>query len=159
MQIWWKVKNLKTLALDVKKKVIWGFRHHWVNSFHCVHCFAKYDFVWSTLPTTLCRSGTLISFILVCRGLSGLDWLGGRLAGLLLAVFLGAVVGGPVQDALWGLQCLKVLPGAQQGRIVDQCVQQLPARANPPTASCLARLTLLNSWKHGGARCQGRTRH
>ncbi len=46
------------------------------------------------------------------------------------------MAGGPVQDALRGLQSLKVLPGAQQGRVVDQCVKQLPARADPLTA-CL----------------------
>lgn len=85
-----------------------------------------------------------LSFILVCWGLSGLDCLGGWLAGLLLAAFLGAVVGGPVQRALGGVQCLEVLPGAQQGRVVDQRVQQLPATANPPTAGRLARPIVLN---------------
>lgn len=95
---------------------------------------------------------------MVCWGLSGLDCLGGWLAGLLLAAFLGAVIWGPVQDTPGGLQCLEVLPGAQQGWIVDQRVQQLPARVNPPTTGRLARPIFLNPCKHGGAGCQGRIR-
>lgn len=85
-----------------------------------------------------------IGFILVCRGLSGLVWLSGRLDGLLLAAFFGAAVGGPVQDALRGVQCLEVLPGAQQGRVVDQRVQQLPARSNPLPAGPLVGPIVLN---------------
>lgn len=81
---------------------------------------------------------------MVCWGLSGLDWLSSCLAGLLVAAFLGAAVGGPIQDALGGLQCLEVLPGAQQRRVVDQSVQQLPARTDPPTAGSLTRPILLN---------------
>lgn len=77
---------------------------------------------------------------MVSLDLGGLDCLGG----FLLAAFLRAAIRGPIQDALRGLQRLEVLPGAQQGRVVDQRVQQLPAGANPPTAGRLALPILLN---------------
>lgn len=101
-------------------------------------------FVWRILSNTLYNLGISVFFFLVCWGFSGLDCLGGWLAGLLLAAFLGAVIWGPVQDAPGGLQCLEVLPGAQQGWIVDQRVQQLPARVNPLTTGRLARPIFLN---------------
>lgn len=101
-----------------------------------------------------------ISFILVCGGLAGSDWLGCRLDGLRLAASLGAAVGGlvgwlggglvgwpvggPVGGGSRGLLYLEVLPGAQQRRVVDQRVQQLPARDNPPAGGRLVRPVLLN---------------
>lgn len=67
------------------------------------------------------------------------------LASFFLAAVLAAAVWGPVQDALRGLQRLEVLPGAKQGRVVNQRVQQVPARANPLTAGRLVRRIFLNS--------------
>ena len=69
------------------------------------------------------------------RGGGGLDGLGGRLARLLLAASLGRAV----LHALRGLQRLEVLPGAQQRRVVDQRVHQLPASTNPAAAGRLAQ--------------------
>lgn len=84
------------------------------------------------------------SFFLDFWSLSGRFWLCCWLAGLPLAAFLGGAVGGAVQDIVRELQCLEMLPGAQQGGVVNQCVQQLPARANPMTAGHLAWFILLN---------------
>lgn len=66
------------------------------------HCCA-HDFVWRILPSTLKNWGISVIVFLACWGLSGLDCFCGRFAGFLLGVFLGAVVWGPVQDALGGL--------------------------------------------------------
>lgn len=97
----------------------------------------------STISKYIANSNSF-SFFLAFRGLSGLCWLCAQLAGLHLAALFGGSVGGAIQDVLRVLQSLKMLPGAQQGGVVNQCVHQLPARANPLTAVRLAWLVLLN---------------
>lgn len=90
-------------------------------------------------------------FILVLIGrLSGR-----RLARLPLAVCLLAAFWAAVEDALQALRCLEVLPGAQEGGVVDQRVHQLPAGANPTTAGRSARRAFLDSCKHR-AGCEDR---
>lgn len=106
------------------------------------------------LAITLYNLGISVNFLLVCLSFGGLDSLGSWLPSFFLTACLGAVIRGPIQDTLRGLQCLKVLPGAQQGWIIDQSVQQLPAGANPAMTGCLAGYIFLNPWKHRGAGCQ-----
>lgn len=49
---------------------------------------------------------------------------------LLFAPLLGAVAEASVQEAVGGLM-LEVLPGAHQGRVVDQGVEEMPVPAGP----------------------------
>lgn len=61
-----------------------------------------------------------------------------RLLRLLLAACHRAAVRQPVEKVLSLLLRLEVLAGAEQRGVVDQRVEQLPARAEPPASSGFA---------------------
>lgn len=62
---------------------------------------------------------------------------------LLCARLLDAVVEASIHKALRGLE-LEVLPGAHQGRVVDQGVEELPVPAGPLGARHLVLFLLLD---------------